>query len=72
MPTVDWLNRASAFTTRMPYWLLEQMSVHTPTVQAGLAPVQAGLATARPAPVEGRTKERDGLGMSGQLDALLA
>ncbi|MHB1199703.1 MAG: hypothetical protein ACYCZ6_09120 [Polaromonas sp.] len=48
MPTLDWLNRASAFSTaaRVPYRLLEQVSVHTPTVQAELA-------TVRPAPVEG-------------------
>ena len=32
MPTLDWLNRAQAFTTaaRVPYRLLEQVSVHTP------------------------------------------
>jgi adenine-specific DNA-methyltransferase len=31
MPTLDWLNRASAFTTaaKVPYRLLEQVSVHT-------------------------------------------
>lgn len=31
MPTLDWLNRAEAFTTagRVPYRLLEQVSVHT-------------------------------------------
>ena len=36
MPTLDWLNRASAFNTaaRVPYRLLEQVSVHTPTVGA--------------------------------------
>ena len=33
MPTLDWLNRANAFTTaaRVPYRLLEQLSVHAPT-----------------------------------------
>ena len=33
MPTLDWLNRAAAFTTtaRVPYRLLEQVSVHTST-----------------------------------------
>ena len=38
MPTLDWLNRANAFTTaaRVPYRLLEQVSVHAP--QAPLAP----------------------------------
>ena len=36
MPTLDWLNRASAFTTaaRVPYRLLEQVSVHTSSVVA--------------------------------------
>ena len=31
MPTLDWLNRSTAFTTaaRVPYRLLEQLSVHT-------------------------------------------
>ena len=31
MPTLDWLNRASAFTTaaKVPYRLLEQVSTHT-------------------------------------------
>ena len=42
MPTLDWLNRATAFTTaaRVPYRLLEQVSVHTATVRA--EPVEAG------------------------------
>jgi adenine-specific DNA-methyltransferase len=41
MPTLDWLNRASAFSSaaQVPYRLLEQVSVHT--------------STARPEPVEG-------------------
>ena len=45
MPTLDWLNRASAFNTaaRVPYRLLEQVSVHTPTVGAsGPAPSPLG------------------------------
>jgi adenine-specific DNA-methyltransferase len=35
MPTLDWLNRASAFNTaaRVPYRLLEQVSVHTSPVR---------------------------------------
>ncbi|MFM2275704.1 MAG: hypothetical protein RL211_1576 [Pseudomonadota bacterium] len=46
MPTLDWLNRASAFTTaaRVPYRLLEQVSVHTPA--APTAPAQAALVSA--------------------------
>lgn len=59
MPTLDWLNRAAAFTTaaRVPYRLLEQVSVHMPTVhsaaQAAPAPAQAELLTARPEPAVG-------------------
>ena len=35
MPTLDWLNRQSAFTTsaRVPYRLLEQVSTHGDAVQ---------------------------------------
>ncbi len=46
MPTLDWLNRADAFTTaaRVPYRLLEQVSVHTPAVQTE--------APARPTPAQ--------------------
>jgi adenine-specific DNA-methyltransferase len=41
MPTLDWLNRADAFTTvaKVPYRLLEQVSVHTSPVRA--EPVEA-------------------------------
>lgn len=63
MPTLDWLNRASAFTlaARVPYRLLEQVSVHTPAVQAEASkpqaeqttPVQAELIIVRPEPIEG-------------------
>ncbi len=97
MPTLDWLNRAQAFTTsaRVPYRLLEEVSVHanttkpaTPTEEA--APVQAELLTVRPEPTTGRPEpttvrpepvegspastgsaRTEGVGMSGQLDALL-
>jgi adenine-specific DNA-methyltransferase len=36
MPTLDWLNRSSAFTiaARVPYRLLEQVSAHTPALGA--------------------------------------
>jgi adenine-specific DNA-methyltransferase len=36
MPTLDWLNRASAFNAaaRVPYRVLEQASRHTPTAAA--------------------------------------
>ena len=38
MPTLDWLNRSTAFTTaaRVPYRLLEQLSVHTPLTPSPL------------------------------------
>ena len=38
MPTLDWLNRATAFSTaaRVPYRLLEQVSVHTPLTPSPL------------------------------------
>ena len=65
MPTLDWLNRANAFTlaAKVPYRLLEQVSVHTSTV-----PV-------RPEPVEGQTHPRihDNLLIQGDnLEALKA
>ena len=38
MPTLDWLNRANAFTTaaRVPYRLLEQVSAHAPLTPSPL------------------------------------
>ncbi len=55
MPTLDWLNRAQAFTTaaRVPYRLLEEVSVHTAVAQQSPArpdptPVQAELVEALP------------------------
>lgn len=71
MPTLDWLNRAQAFTTsaRVPYRLLEEVSVHTPAAKSGTPaaepaptqPAQAELlstpleptSSVRPEPVEG-------------------
>ena len=56
MPTLDWLNRAQAFTTaaRVPYRLLEEVSVHAAAippgpVQAEPTPVQAELIEVLPA-----------------------
>jgi adenine-specific DNA-methyltransferase len=49
MPTLDWLNRAQAFTTaaRVPYRLLEEVSVHAVTrVPADAPPAQAELVEA--------------------------
>ena len=48
MPTLDWLNRAQAFTTaaRVPYRLLEEVSVHSaaaPDETAPALPAQADL-----------------------------
>ncbi len=79
MPTLDWLNRASAFTTaaRVPYRLLEQVSLRTPSIQTD-APTnpptaQADLLTVRPEPVEGRTPITDNLLIQGDnLEALKA
>ncbi|MDO8442610.1 MAG: DNA methyltransferase, partial [Polaromonas sp.] len=65
MPTLDWLNRASAFTTaaRVPYRLLEQVSAHTATA-----------ATPSPLRGEGRGEGRhDNLLIQGDnLEALKA
>ena len=43
MPTLDWLNRAQAFTTsaRVPYRLLEEVSVHTPTAEPATSAPEA-------------------------------
>lgn len=67
MPTLDWLNRAEAFNTaaRVPYRLLEPVSVHTATA-----------ATPSPLLGEGGGEGRDdnlehAQWLSGQLDALL-
>ncbi len=70
MPTLDWLNRQSAFTTsaRVPYRLLEQVSVHAQN-------------SVRPEPVEGspastssaRTDHQDNVLIQGDnLEALKA
>ena len=51
MPTLDWLNRAQAFTTaaRVPYRLLEEVSVHTVTrAPTHAPPAQAELVEALP------------------------
>jgi adenine-specific DNA-methyltransferase len=52
MPTLDWLNRAQAFTTsaRVPYRLLEEVSAHTPSATSG--PAAAEAAPAQPAQAE--------------------
>ena len=81
MPTLDWLNRASAFTTaaRVPYRLLEQVSVHTPTAPS--LPARPDPASVRPELVEGsaastssaRTGITDNLLIQGDnLEALKA
>ena len=58
MPTLDWLNRAQAFTIagRVPYRLLEEVSVHTSTTRlesalhpsAQARPLQAEIVEAQP------------------------
>lgn len=73
MPTLDWLNRASAFTiaARVPYRLLEQVSVHT----APTPPPASAQASLLPRPVgEGRGEgSHDNLLIQGDnLEALKA
>ena len=85
MPTLDWLNRSSAFTTaaRVPYRLLEQVSIHTPSTPAPAArppstqttPVQAELVEAATETVASpiRTEITDNLLIQGDnLEALKA
>ena len=80
MPTLDWLNRASAFTTaaRVPYRLLEQVSVHTRTTQTtptdvAPAPAQAELLSAATAAAPERQPITDNLLIQGDnLEALKA
>lgn len=70
MPTLDWLNRAQAFTTsgRVSYRPLEEVSIHTPTPKPDLwASKSSGRCLFKQI-----VKERDGVGMPGQLDASLA
>ena len=80
MPTLDWLNRASAFNTaaRVPYRLLERMSVHAAMPSL---PARPDPASVRPKPVEGsaastgstRTDIADNLLIQGDnLEALKA
>lgn len=58
MPTLDWLNRASALTlaARVPYRLPEQVWARKSQGRCLFGQI---------------AKERDGVGMSGQLDTLL-
>ncbi|MFZ2217928.1 MAG: site-specific DNA-methyltransferase [Rhodoferax sp.] len=80
MPTLDWLNRASAFTTaaRVPYRLLEQVSVHTRTTQTtptdvAPPPAQAELLSAATAATPERQPITDNLLIQGDnLEALKA
>jgi adenine-specific DNA-methyltransferase len=65
MPTLDWLNRAEAFTTaaKVPYRLLETVSEHAPSVLPDSS-------TVRPELVEG---QKDNLLIQGDnLKALKA
>ena len=54
MPTLDWLNRANAFTTaaQVPYRLLEPVSSHQPTVAAAPATASAAPPPVQAEPVE--------------------
>ncbi len=77
MPTLDWLNRASAFTTaaRVPYRLLEQVSVHTASIHLEPTPVQLEPTPGHLEPVEGPAGNADNLLIQGDnlvaLKALL-
>ena len=80
MPTLDWLNRATAFTTaaRVPYRLLEQVSLHTRTAQAAPAhvapvPAQAELLSSSTEDAAERPSITDNLLIQGDnLEALKA
>ena len=80
MPTLDWLNRASAFNTaaRAPYRLLKQVSVHTPTATASApapSPLQeeGGGEGLPPNPNPNQAPSHDNLLIQGDnLDALKA
>jgi adenine-specific DNA-methyltransferase len=65
MPTLDWLNRASAFNTaaRVPYRLLEQLSVHA-------SPDLPDPSSVRPEPV-GEPGAATGAARTGIFDNLL-
>ncbi len=77
MPTLDWLNRASAFSTaaRVPYRLLEQVSVHTASIHLEPTPVQLEPTPGHLEPVEGPAGNADNLLIQGDnlvaLKALL-
>ncbi len=60
MPTLDWLNRASAFTTaaKVPYRLLEQVSAHTSNAENAINLI-ATKATNTPA--KGKNSTQNGL-----------
>lgn len=72
MPTLDWLNRADAFTTsaRIPYRLLETVSEHHPTPPA---PVRPEPVERQPSPLRTPTHSADNLLIHGDnLEALKA
>ena len=56
MPTLDWLNRAQAFTTaaRVPYRLPKEVLVHTAAIRPG--PAQAELVEALAHPPGGQRR----------------
>ena len=81
MPTLDWLNRAQAFTTaaRVPYRLLEEVSVHTAATAPDAAapppalPAQADLLESQAAPATGPAATRGNLLIQGDnLEAIKA
>ena len=77
MPTLDWLNRAQAFTTaaRVPYRLLKEVLVHTAAIRPG--PAQAELVEALAHPPGGQRRvcnarqpaDSGGMDMAAQIRA---
>ncbi len=74
MPTLDWLNRADAFTVsnKVPYRLLEQVSVHTSTARADPAAVRPVPASVRAEPAEAGGIHDNLLIQGDNLEALKA
>jgi adenine-specific DNA-methyltransferase len=66
MPTLDWLNRASAFTTaaKVPYRLLEQVSAHTSHAENTTNLIAAQLINT---PARGKNGTKNGLNSDNLL-----
>lgn len=76
MPTLDWLNRTQAFTTSARVAVIEYKGAHLlndpyEIEKRLIRELWANKSSGR-CLFKQIVKERDGVGMSGQLDALLA